>query len=121
MIPNSVAGCFWLVCCLVVVYDIPVCFPGNQFGEGLEDVIEKMESYGKKDILGPFDENEEPDSDEEEEEEAEEEEEKSDDEGADELVLEIKGIGLSPDSKQLKQDQQITNVSFFFIFLSIIL
>ncbi len=89
---------------------------GNQLGESVEDIIEKMESYGKKDVLGPFDENEEPDSeDEEEEDEDEEEDEEEQQNGADatdDLALEIKGIGLSPDSKQLKQgDQSIDNVS----------
>lgn len=80
---------------------------GNQLGENIEDVIEKMESYGKKDVLGPFDENEEPDSEDEEDEEDEESgDEESERSGVDEtvdLALEIKGIGLSPRSKQLSE------------------
>ena len=75
-----------------------------------------MDSYGKKDILTPFDENEEPDSEDEEEgeddEEEDEEAERSIDAGADNLALEIQGIGLSPDSKQLKD----TNVSILVAF-----
>ncbi len=71
-----------------------------------------MESYGKKDVLGPFDENEEPDS----EDEADEEDEESGDEegersGVDEtvdLALEIKGIGLSPRSKQLSEKDKVS-------------
>jgi len=87
---------------------------GNQLGDAVDDVIEKMEFYGKKDKLASFDDNEEPDSgdedegDEDEEEDEEEEEEKEeDDEGADSLALEIKGIGLSPTSKQLRDDSKV--------------
>eukprot|EP00794_Sanderia_malayensis_P007169 gene7169-7975_t len=84
---------------------------GNQLGDGIEDIIEKMDAYGKRDVLGPFDENEEPDSedDEEEEDDEGEEEGEEDEETADateRLALEIKGIGLSPDSKQLKEPSQ---------------
>ena len=85
---------------------------GNQLGDAVDDVIEKMEFYGKKDKLASFDDNEEPDSGDEdegdeEEEEEDEEEKEDDDEGADNLALEIKGIGLSPTSKQLRDDSKV--------------
>ena len=81
----------------------------------MDDVIEKMDSYGKKDKLASFEDNEEPDSEEEDEdgeeeeddeEEEEEEERKENDKSADELALEIKGIGLSPNSKHLTDDSK---------------
>ena len=96
--------------------NLTVCVSANQLGESVDDIIEKMDSYGKKDILTPFDENEEPDSEDEDGEEDDEEEdeaaERSIDAGADDLALEIQGIGLSPDSKQLKD----TNVSILMVF-----
>ena len=86
---------------------------GNQLGDSVDDVIDKMASYGKKDILAPFEENEEPDSEEEDEPVDDDEEEEgaevvvSRDTCGDDLALEIKGFGLSPDSKQLKDDALI--------------
>ena len=87
-----------------------------------------MDSYGKKDRLSSFDDNEEPDSDEEDEGEDEEEEDEDededegdeeeeeerqadkqkneDDESANNLALEIKGIGLSPNTRQLRDDSK---------------
>ena len=81
---------------------------GNQLGEGADEIKEEMDSLGKGDVLAPFEENEEPDSDDQDgddEDEDEEEEEGEHDASkgtGDDLALEIKGLGFSPDSKQLQ-------------------
>ena len=92
-----------------------LCFLGNQLGDAVDELIEKMDSFGKKDRLASFDDNEEPDSEEEDEGEDDEEEEeeegegdREEDESADNLALEIKGIGLSPNSRQLRDDSELT-------------
>ena len=86
---------------------------GNQLGEAVDEVIEKMDSYGKKDILASFEDNEEPESGSEDEDDSEESaaeeedgEDEKKDEGADELALELKGIGLSANSQQGKGDSE---------------
>merc|ERR1712002_298938 len=78
---------------------------GNQLGDQTEVVEELMSSLGRIDTLAPFDDNEDPDSDEDgEDDDAEDKSinnEKSDGE-ADDISLQIKGMGLANDSPLLK-------------------
>lgn len=87
---------------------------GNQLGDaGVEDVTEKMSEIGKLDCLAPFDDNEDPDSDDDDEDEdgaadsstasaADD----SVNEGADDLMLQIKGMGLAQTSPQLASQEE---------------
>lgn len=87
---------------------------GNQLGEQTEDIEELMSSFGRIDTLAPFDDNEDPDSDEGEDDDDEDGDTSinkstndDDESSANDIALQIKGMGLANDSPLLKED--VTN------------
>lgn len=93
----------------------PLFYPvGNQLGEQTEDIEELMSSFGRIDTLAPFDDNEDPDSDEGEDDDDEDGDTSinkstndDDESSANDIALQIKGMGLANDSPLLKED--VTN------------
>lgn len=79
---------------------------GNQLGDSTDEVQDVMSSINRIDTLAPFDDNEDPDSDEDENEEEEGEVVEQDEEEADDLLSQIKSMGLS---KDLSNDTVKTN------------